>query len=154
MAAKRAYPNRCIQGERRSKGRGERKQAKNITHATCAEESRAVCTCYSSSEEILFLCWDLSSAPLSSNSHRVGHTHPQLQDEMDKPFSQEARRIPSSLSGKSPKQKHRQTNTLGQRNWRRTGNFVLKTLYPHIIALRCSRSRTLKASKNLVKAWV
>lgn len=82
-------------------------------------------------------------------------THiPQLQDEMDKPFSQQARRILSSLSGESPKLKYRHTNMLGKRNWRRIWNFVLKTLYPHIIALRCSRSRTLKAGKNLLKACI
>lgn len=127
-------------------------------HATCAEESREVCTCYSSSEEILFLCWDLASAPLSSNSYSLScelGTHiPQLQDETDKPFSQEAGKIIISLSGESPKQKHRHTNMLGQKNQTRTGNFVLKTLYPHNIALRCSRSRTLKVGKNLLKACV
>lgn len=122
-------------------------------HATCAEESREVCTCYSSSEEILFLCWDLASAPLSSSSYRAGHTH-STTDETDKPFSQEAGKIIISLSGESPKQKHRHTNMLGQKNQTRIGNFILKTLYPHNIALRCSRSRTLKVGKNLLKACV
>lgn len=84
----------------------------------------------------------------------LGTYIPQLQDETDKPFSQEAGKIIISLSGESPKQKHRHTNMLGQKNQTRIGNFVLKTLYPHNIALRCSRSRTLKVGKNLLKACV
>lgn len=56
---------------------------------------------------------------LSSNSHSTGHTYSTTDgmlwmDEMDKPFSQEARKILSSLSGESPKQKHRHTNMLGK----------------------------------------
>lgn len=96
----------------------------------------------------------LPGHPLSPTPTALGTHIPQLLGEIDKPFSQEARRILSSLSGESPKQKHRHTNMLGQRNQRRTGNFVLKTFYPHIIAQRCNRSKTLKAGKNLLKACI
>lgn len=80
MAVKGVYPNGCIQGERRSKGRGERKQVKNSTHTACAEETRAVCTCYSSSEEILFLCWDLARAPFPPTPTAPGTHIPQLME--------------------------------------------------------------------------
>lgn len=63
-------------------------------------------------------------------------------------------RLEGFLAPYQEKAHNRSTDILGQRNWRQIGNFVLKTLYPHIIVLRCSKSRTLKAGNNLLKACI